>query len=166
LFLQLNQLLCDMNKINEGDKAPAFEGKDQNGNTIKLADYSGKKVVLYFYPKDDTPGCTAEACNLRDNYALLQEKGFEIIGVSADTEAKHQKFIAKYELPFPLIADTEKEVINAYGVWGEKKFMGKVYDGIHRVTYVIGEDGNVQKRFDKVKTKAHTEQILEALDIN
>jgi peroxiredoxin Q/BCP len=155
-----------MNKINEGDKAPAFEGKDQNGNTIKLADYSGKKVVLYFYPKDDTPGCTAEACNLRDNYALLQEKGFEIIGVSADTEAKHQKFIAKYELPFPLIADTEKEVINAYGVWGEKKFMGKVYDGIHRVTYVIGEDGNVQKRFDKVKTKAHTEQILEALDIN
>lgn len=166
MFLQLNQLLCDMNKINEGDKAPAFEGKDQNGNTIKLADYSGKKVVLYFYPKDDTPGCTAEACNLRDNYALLQEKGFEIIGVSADTEAKHQKFIAKYELPFPLIADTEKEVINAYGVWGEKKFMGKVYDGIHRVTYVIGEDGNVQKRFDKVKTKAHTEQILEALDIN
>jgi peroxiredoxin Q/BCP len=155
-----------MNKINEGDKAPAFEGKDQNGNTIKLADYSGKKVVLYFYPKDDTPGCTAEACNLRDNYALLQEKGFEIIGVSADTEAKHQKFIAKYELPFPLIADTEKEVINAYGVWGEKKFMGKVYDGIHRVTYVIGEDGNVLKRFDKVKTKAHTEQILEALDIN
>lgn len=155
-----------MNKINEGDKAPAFQGKDQNGNTIKLADFSGKKVVLYFYPKDDTPGCTAEACNLRDNYQLLQDKGFEIIGVSADTEAKHQKFIAKYDLPFPLIADTDKAVINAFGVWGEKKFMGKVYDGIHRVTYVIGEDGTVLKRFDKVKTKAHTEQILEALDIN
>ncbi len=155
-----------MNKINEGDKAPAFQGKDQNGNTIKLADFSGKKVVLYFYPKDDTPGCTTEACNLRDNYQLLQDKGFEIIGVSADTEAKHQKFIAKYDLPFPLIADTDKAVINAFGVWGEKKFMGKVYDGIHRVTYVIGEDGTVLKRFDKVKTKAHTEQILEALDIN
>lgn len=166
MFLHLNQLLCDMNKINEGDKAPAFEGKDQNGNTIKLADYSGKKVVLYFYPKDDTPGCTAEACNLRDNHSMLREQGIEIIGVSADTEAKHQKFIAKYDLPFPLIADTEKEVINAFGVWGEKKFMGRVYDGIHRVTYVIGEDGSVLKRFDKVQTKAHAEQILEALNNN
>ncbi|MEX2597981.1 MAG: thioredoxin-dependent thiol peroxidase [Salibacteraceae bacterium] len=153
-----------MNKINEGDKAPNFEGKDQNGESIKLSDYKGKKVVLYFYPKDDTPGCTAEACNLRDNYELLLKKGIEVIGVSADTETKHQKFIEKYDLPFPLIADTEKAVINAYGVWGEKKFMGKVYDGIHRVTYVIDEEGKVINRFDKVKTKAHTEQILEALN--
>ncbi|HAQ70406.1 thioredoxin-dependent thiol peroxidase [Salibacteraceae bacterium] len=155
-----------MNKINEGEKAPSFEGKDQNGKTIKLEGFKGKKVVLYFYPKDDTPGCTAEACNLRDNYKSLMDKGIQIIGVSADTEAKHQKFIEKYSLPFPLIADTEKEVIEAFGVWGEKKFMGKVYDGIHRVTYVIDEEGIVIKRFDKVKTKEHTEQILEALNLN
>ena len=155
-----------MNKINEGEKAPSFEGKDQNGKTIKLEGFKGKKVVLYFYPKDDTPGCTAEACNLRDNYKSLMNKGIQIIGVSADTEAKHQKFIEKYSLPFPLIADTEKEVIEAFGVWGEKKFMGKVYDGIHRVTYVIDEEGIVIKRFDKVKTKEHTEQILEALNLN
>jgi thioredoxin-dependent peroxiredoxin len=155
-----------MNKINEGEKAPSFEGKDQNGKTIKLEGFKGKKVVLYFYPKDDTPGCTAEACNLRDNYKSLMDKGIQIIGVSADTEAKHQKFIEKYSLPFPLIADTEKEVIEAFGVWGEKKFMGKVYNGIHRVTYVIDEEGIVIKRFDKVKTKEHTEQILEALNLN
>ena len=155
-----------MNKINEGEKAPSFEGKDQNGKTIKLEGFKGKKVVLYFYPKDDTPGCTAEACNLRDNYKSLMDKGIQIIGVSADTEAKHQKFIEKYSLPFPLIADTEKEVIEAFGVWGEKKFMGKVYDGIHRVTYVIDEEGIVIKRFDKVNTKEHTEQILEALNLN
>ena len=155
-----------MNKINEGEKAPSFEGKDQNGKTIKLEGFKGKKVVLYFYPKDDTPGCTAEACNLRDNYKSLMDKGIQIIGVSADTEAKHQKFIEKYSLPFPLIADSEKEVIEAFGVWGEKKFMGKVYDGIHRVTYVIDEEGIVIKRFDKVKTKEHTEQILEALNLN
>lgn len=166
MFLHQNQLICDMNKINEGDKAPNFEGKDQHGKTVKLSDFSGKKLVLYFYPKDDTPGCTAEACNLRDNYALLQSKGIEIIGVSADNESKHQKFISKYDLPFALLADTEHEVIKAFGVWGEKKFMGKVYDGIHRVTYVIGEDGTVLKRFDKVETKAHAEQILEALNIN
>jgi peroxiredoxin Q/BCP len=153
-----------MNKINEGEKAPQFEGKDQDGNMIKLSDYSGKKVILYFYPKDDTPGCTKEACNLRDNYQELKDQGFEIIGVSADTEAKHKKFIDKYELPFPLIADTDKEVIEAFGVWGEKKFMGKTYDGIHRITFVIDENGNVLKRFDKVKTKDHTAQILEALN--
>jgi peroxiredoxin Q/BCP len=153
-----------MNKINEGEKAPQFEGKDQDGNMIKLSDYSGKKVILYFYPKDDTPGCTKEACNLRDNYQELKDQGFEIIGVSADTEAKHKKFIDKHELPFPLIADTDKEVIEAFGVWGEKKFMGKTYDGIHRITFVIDENGNVLKRFDKVKTKDHTAQILEALN--
>ena len=153
-----------MNTINEGEKAPMFEGKDQNGNTIGLNDYKGKKLVVYFYPKDDTPGCTKEACNLRDNYSTLQNAGIEIIGVSADSEAKHQKFIGKYDLPFPLIADTEKEVIQAFGVWGEKKFMGKTYDGIHRITFVINEEGTVIKRFDKVKTADHSAQILEALN--
>lgn len=155
-----------MNKINEGEQAPNFKGKDQDGKEISLEQYKGKKLVLYFYPKDDTPGCTAEACNLRDNYQVLLDKGIQVVGVSADNEAKHQKFINKYELPFPLIADTEKEVIQAFGVWGEKKFMGKVYDGIHRVTYVMDENGKVIKRFDKVKTKAHAEEILEALQLN
>lgn len=155
-----------MQRIEEGAAAPAFEAKDQNGNTVKLSDFKGKKVVLYFYPKDNTPTCTVEACNLRDNYSMLQEKGIEIIGVSADTAKKHQNFIAKYDLPFPLLADTELEVINAFGVWGEKKFMGRTFDGIHRVTYVIGEDGKVIKRFDKVKSKEHSEEILKALDLN
>lgn len=155
-----------MKKIEEGEKAPDFSGKDQEGNTIKLSDFKGKKLILYFYPKDDTPGCTAEACDLRDNEKLLKEKGFEIIGVSADTEKKHKKFIEKYALPFPLIADTEREVIEAFGVWGEKQFMGRTFDGIHRVTFVIDEQGKVIKRFDKVKTKAHTTQILEALNLN
>lgn len=162
----MNPLICDMNKINEGEKAPNFSAKDQNGETITLDQFKGKKLVLYFYPKDDTPGCTAEACNLRDNYDALLEKDIQVVGVSADSESKHQKFIDKYSLPFPLIADTEKEVINAFGVWGEKKFMGKVYDGIHRITYVIDEDGTVIKRFDKVRTKEHTEEILEALNMN
>ncbi len=151
-----------MNMLEEGQAAPQFEGKDQNGNSIKLADYKGKKVVLYFYPKDDTPGCTAQACNLRDNDAELKSAGYEVIGVSADTEMKHQKFITKYELPFPLIADTEKELIQAFGVWGPKKFMGKEYDGIHRTTFVINEDGIIDKVIKKVKTKDHTTQILEA----
>lgn len=155
-----------MNRIDAGDKAPNFSGKDQNGKTISLADFSGKKVALYFYPKDDTPGCTKEACNLRDNYKTLIEKGIQVIGVSADTEQKHQKFIEKYDLPFPLIADTEKEIIQSFGAWGEKKFMGKVYDGIHRITYLIDEEGKVIERFDKVKTKEHAEQILEALENN
>lgn len=153
-----------MNKINEGEKAPQFEGKDQDGNMIKLSDYNGKKVILFFYPKDNTPGCTKEACNLRDNYQELKNEGFEIIGVSADDESKHKKFIDKYDLPFPLIADTEKELIQTFGVWGEKKFMGKTYDGIHRTTFVIDESGSVIKRFDKVKTADHTAQILEALN--
>ncbi len=153
-----------MNTINEGEKAPQFEGKDQNGNTIRLSDFTGKKLVLYFYPKDDTPGCTKEACNLRDNYQALKDQGIEIIGVSADTESKHQKFIEKYDLPFPLITDTEKEIIQAFGVWGEKKFLGKTYDGIHRITFVMDENGNVLKRFDKVKTADHAAQILEAIN--
>lgn len=149
--------------LKEGDKAPVFSGKDQNGETVSLSDFNGKRVILFFYPKDMTPGCTAEACNLGENYSELQKKGFEVIGVSADSEARHQKFIDKYSLPFKLIADTELEVIKAYGVWGLKKFMGKEYDGIHRTTFVIGTDGNLEKVFTKVKTKDHTAQILEEL---
>ena len=148
--------------LKEGDKAPEFEGVDQNGNAIKLADFSGKKLILYFYPKDDTPGCTKEACSLRDGYSTLTDKGFDVVGVSADTEAKHQKFIDKYDLPFHLIADTEKEIIQQYDAWGLKKFMGKEYEGIIRKTFVIGEDGFIDKIFDKVKTKDHADQILEA----
>ena len=130
-----------MSKLKIGDKAPSINAKDENGNTIRLTDYKGKKIVLYFYPKDSTPGCTAEACNLRDNYSGLQKLGFEIIGVSADSEKKHQGFIKKFDLPFRLIADIDKKVINSYGVWGPKKFMGKEYDGIHRTTFVIDENG-------------------------
>lgn len=143
-----------------GDKAPDFEALIQDGSKIKLSDYKGKKVILYFYPKDNTPGCTAEACNLRDNYDLMLEKGFVVIGVSADSEKSHQKFIEKFDLPFPLIADTEKEVINAFGVWGPKKFMGKEYEGILRSTFIISEEGIIEEVITKVKTKAHAEQIL------
>lgn len=149
-----------MTHLKPGDQAPNINSQDQNGNPLKLSDFKGQKVILYFYPKDDTPGCTAEACNFRDNYSLLKEKGFAIIGVSADNEAKHQKFAAKYDLPFPLIPDTEKEVIKAYGVWGLKKFMGREYDGIHRETFVIDEQGLIEKVYHKVKTKEATEQIL------
>jgi peroxiredoxin Q/BCP len=149
-----------MTHLKEGDKAPDINAQDQNGNKIKLSDFSGKKVILYFYPKDDTPGCTAEACNFRDNYSILQEKGFVIIGVSADDEKKHLKFSSKYELPFTLIPDTEKKVITDYGVWGLKKFMGREYDGIHRETFVIDESGLIVKVYHKVKTKQATEQIL------
>lgn len=158
--VQLNILII-MTHLKPGDSAPNFTGKDQHGNTISLSDYKGKKLVVYFYPKDDTPGCTAQACNLRDNYSELQKAGYEILGVSADTEKKHQKFIEKYDLPFPLIADTEKEVIQAFGVWGQKKFMGREYDGIHRETFVIDEEGKILKVVEKVKTKDHTAQIIE-----
>jgi peroxiredoxin Q/BCP len=150
-------------KLKEGDKAPDFKGKDQNGNMVSLNDFKGKKLVLYFYPKDDTPGCTAEACNLRDNYGDLKKKGYAILGVSADDEQKHQKFIKKYDLPFPLLADVDREVINAYDVWGQKKFMGKTYDGIIRTTFVIDEKGKIEKVITDVKTKDHTEQILKDL---
>jgi peroxiredoxin Q/BCP len=149
-----------MTHLKEGDKAPDINALDQNGNAIHLSDFSGKKVILYFYPKDDTPGCTAEACNFRDNYSILKEKGFAIIGVSADDEKKHLKFSTKYELPFTLIPDTEKKVITDYGVWGLKKFMGKEYDGIHRETFVIDENGLIEKVYLKIKTKQATEQIL------
>ena len=151
-----------MTHLKVGDRAPEINAIDQSNNPVSLSALKGKKVVLYFYPKDDTPGCTAQACDLRDNYELLQEKGYEIIGVSADTLAKHQKFTDKYSLPLPLIPDTEKEVINAYGVWGMKKFMGREYEGIHRETFVINEEGIIENIILKVKTKVAASQILEA----
>ena len=152
-----------MAKLKEGDIAPDFKGKDQNGNEISLSSLSGKKIILYFYPKDDTPGCTAEACNLRDHYTGLNGKGFEVIGVSADNEQSHQKFIGKFSLPFNLVADTEKTILKSYGAWGTKKMYGKEYKGILRKTFMIGEDGKIIRIIDKVDTKNHTEQILEAL---
>jgi len=151
-------------KLKLGDKAPVIKAEDQFGKTINLADFKGSKVILYFYPKDDTPGCTAEACNLRDNYQLLLDKGYKIIGISADSAASHQKFTEKYQLPFPLIPDTDKEIVKSYGVWGKKKFMGREYDGIHRMTFIISEEGNILKIFDKVKTKDHTAQILAEME--
>lgn len=143
-----------------GDKAPDFEGVDQDGKTIGLKDFQGKKLVLYFYPKDSTPGCTMQACNLRDNYKQLMGAGYAVLGVSADSEKRHQNFIAKHELPFPLLADTEKKCIEAYGVWGPKKFMGRTFDGIHRTTFIIDESGKIEEIIEKVKTKDHTAQIL------
>ena len=149
-----------MTHLKKGDKAPDFTGEDQNGKTISLNSYKGSKTVLYFYPKDNTPGCTAQACNLRDNYDSLLSKGYKVIGISADTQQSHQKFIEKHSLPFPLIADTEKAIIKDYGVWGPKKFMGKSYDGIHRTTFVIDEKGIIEEIIEKVKTKEHANQIL------
>jgi len=149
-----------MSQLKEGMKAPLFEGIDQNGKLVKLTDKSGKKVILYFYPKDNTPGCTAEACNLRDNYNSLLKKGFSVIGVSADSEKSHKGFAEKYSLPFPLIADTSKKILNDYGVWGEKKLYGKTYMGVLRTTFVIDEKGIIEKIIEKVNTADHTEQIF------
>ncbi len=149
-----------MKTFKVGEKAPDFEGVIQTGETVKLSDYKGKKLIIYFYPKDNTPGCTAESCNLGENYDLLKEKGYEILGVSADSEKSHNKFIDKYNLPFDLIADTERKIIDAYGCWGPKKFMGREYDGIHRKTFVLDENGVITAIFEKVKTKDHTAQIL------
>jgi len=146
--------------LKEGDKAPVFKGKDQHGNTVSLKDFKGKKVVLYFYPRDMTPGCTAQACNLRDNYAVLTQKGFVVIGVSADTEKSHQKFTQKYDLPFILLADEDKKIVEQYGVYGEKKFMGRTFDGIHRTTFLINEKGVIDKIINKPNTKNHTAEIL------
>lgn len=150
--------------LEEGLKAPEFTSRNQNGDEIKLSDYKGKKVVLYFYPKDNTPGCTTESCNLRDNYSELIDKGLEVIGVSPDNEQSHTKFIAKYDLPFNLVADTEKEILKAYGAWGLKKMYGKEYEGVLRTTYVIDEEGIILKVFKKVQTKDHTAQILKELE--
>ena len=147
-------------ELNVGDMAPDFEAKDEAGNTIKLSDYRGKKVVLYFYPKDNTPGCTAQACNLRDNYEALQKQGYVVLGVSTDSEKSHQKFIAKQELPFSLIADEDKAVHNLYGTWGEKQMYGKTYMGTKRTTFVIDEEGKLAEIIEKVKTKDHTAQIM------
>ncbi|NDV15047.1 thioredoxin-dependent thiol peroxidase [Muricauda sp. TY007] len=149
-----------MNMLKVGDKVPDFSAKDQDGNTINLSNYKGKKLVVFFYPKANTPGCTAEACNLRDNYKELQAQGYELLGVSADSEKKQSNFKNKYEFPFPLLADEDHTVINTFGVWGPKKFMGKEYDGIHRTTFVIDGDGVVENVIEKVKTKDHAAQIL------
>ncbi len=151
-----------MTTLKIGDKAPAFESTDQNGNKVKLEDFVGKKVVLFFYPKASTPGCTAEACNLRDNYQSFLAKGYAILGVSADSEKRQLNFSNKNDLPYSLLADEDKAVIEAYGVWGPKKFMGKTYDGIHRTTFVIDENGMIEDVITKVKTKDHTAQILVA----
>lgn len=152
-----------MSKLQVGDKAPEISANDQTGKPFSLKALKGKKVILYFYPKDDTPGCTAEACNFRDNYSALKKKGFEVIGVSVDDEKKHNKFIEKYELPFTLIADTEKKVVEDYGVWGEKKFMGRAYMGTNRVTFIIGEDGKIEHIINKVDTKDSTKQVLDLI---
>ncbi len=153
-----------MKELAEGMPAPEFTGRDQAGEEVNLKQMRGRKVILYFYPKDDTPGCTAEACNLRDNYAGLTALGFEVIGVSADSEKSHLRFIEKYDLPFRLISDTDKEILKAYGAWGLKKMYGKEYEGILRKTYVIDEQGVIIKILGKVDTKNHTEQIMEALE--
>jgi peroxiredoxin Q/BCP len=143
-----------------GDKAPDFSVPDQDGNNVSLKDYKGKKVILYFYPKDDTPGCTAEACNLRDNRPLIMKKDYDIIGVSADSVKSHKKFATKFNIPFKLLADTEKDIITKYGVWGEKMLFGRKYMGIHRVTFLIDEKGVIEQVITDVDTKNHTEQIL------
>ena len=155
-----------MVQLKEGAKAPLFKGKDQDGKWVGLEDYIGKKVILYFYPKDDTPGCTAESCNLRDNYNDLLSKGFAILGVSPDNEKSHASFKSKFELPFSLIADPEARILNAYGVWGEKNMYGKKYMGVLRTTFVIDETGDILKIINKVDTGDHTRQILELLEIN
>ena len=143
-----------------GDKAPDFRSKDQNGKSISLKDYKGKKVILYFYPEDDTPVCTVEACNFRDNFSMLKKKGYEIVGVSPNTVESHKKFEAKYKLPFTLLADEDKKIINAYGVWGLKKLYGREYMGIQRATFVIDEKGKIEKIIGRVLSKIATEQVL------
>jgi peroxiredoxin Q/BCP len=152
-----------MTTLTEGTPAPDFTTEDQAGNTITLSKLKGQKIILYFYPKDDTPGCTAEACSLRDNYKLLKEKGYHIFGVSPDKAASHNKFIDKYKLPFPLIPDTDKIILNTYGVWGPKKMLGKSYEGVIRTTFVIDEKGIIQKIITKVDTKDHAGQLVKEL---
>lgn len=150
--------------LKEGENAPDFEGLNQNGELMKLSDFKGKKLILYFYPKDNTSGCTTESCNLNDNYSILREKGFDVLGVSPDSIASHLKFIAKYDFKFNLIADVEKEILTKYGVWGEKKMYGRTYMGVFRTTFIISEQGVIERIFEKVKTKEHTEQILKSLE--
>ena len=151
--------------MNIGDKAPEVLGMNENGEEIRLSQYKGKKLVLYFYPKDNTSGCTAEACSLRDNYTELRKQGYEVIGVSVDSSTSHRKFIDKYELPFPLIADTEKKLVESMGVWGEKSMYGRKYMGTFRTTFLINEEGIIEKVYSpkEIKTKTHGEQILESM---
>ncbi|MFK7785060.1 MAG: thioredoxin-dependent thiol peroxidase [Crocinitomicaceae bacterium] len=155
-----------MKHLKISQAAPEFTGKDQNGADISLSDFKGKPVVIYFYPKDNTPGCTTQACNLRDNYSALLAEDIVVIGVSGDDEKSHQKFINKFDLPFPLVADVDKELIQLYGVWGEKKFMGKVYDGIHRTTFILDSSHTIIGIIEKPKNKAHAEEILEIFEQN
>jgi peroxiredoxin Q/BCP len=149
-----------MKTLKAGDKVPDFTVTDQDGNDIKLSDYRGKKLIVFFYPKANTPSCTVEACNLRDNYTKLQDQGYELLGVSADTQRRQANFKKKYNLPFPLLADIDHTVLNAFGVWGPKKFMGRTFDGIHRKTFILNEEGAIAELIDKVKTRDHAGQIL------
>jgi thioredoxin-dependent peroxiredoxin len=158
--LKVTQDVTKVDKLKVGDKAPDFSIKNQDGKEYSLKDYAGKKVVLYFYPKDDTPGCTAESCNLRDNYSSLKKKGYEVIGISVDNEKSHKKFANKFSLPFNLLADTEKKVVNDYGVWGEKMLFGRKYMGIIRTTFIIDEKGKIEKIIHDVETADHTAQVL------
>jgi len=158
--LKVTHDVSKVDKLKVGDKAPDFSIKNQDGKESSLSDYKGKKVILYFYPKDDTPGCTAESCNLRDNYSSLKKKGYEVIGVSADNEKSHAKFVKKFNLPFNILADTERDIIDKYGVWGEKMLFGRKYMGIIRTTFIIDEKGKIEKIIKDVETADHTRQIL------
>lgn len=149
-----------MTPLKKGDKAPVFSGKDQDGNIIKLSDFAGNKLVLFFYPKDNTSGCTTEACNLRDNYTRLKKEGFNLLGISPDSEKSHKGFISKHQLPYPLIADNEKNILNSFGVWQEKKMYGRLYMGVARTTFIIDEKGIIEDIIEKVDTKDHSNQII------
>lgn len=150
-----------MTTLHTGIKAPAFTAKDQDGNTVSLKDFKGQKLVLYFYPQDNTPTCTNQACNFRDNFSLLKKQGIAVVGVSPDQEKSHKKFEQKFELPFTLLADPDRKIIEAYGVWGWKKFMGREFMGVHRTTFLINEKGVIEHIIEKVKSKEHTAQIME-----
>jgi thioredoxin-dependent peroxiredoxin len=158
--------MSKLNFLKHGDKAPVFTAVDQNGDKIGTDDFVGKKWILYFYPKDQTPGCINQACNLRDNYSLLLGRGIQVVGVSADSQKSHVNFREKQQIPFPLIADEDKSVIKAYGVWGEKKFMGRVFDGIHRTTFLINEKNTIVSIIKKPNTKAHAEEILKLFSLD
>ena len=149
--------------LKPGDKAPAFSAPTNGGEKVKLSDFKGRRVVLFFYPKDDTPGCTKEACAFRDNYAAFKKRDIAVLGISVDPVKSHDKFVRKFDLPFPLISDEDKKIVEAYGVWGEKQFMGRTYDGTHRVTFLIGPDGKIAQIWPKVKPAEHAEEVLEAI---